>query len=121
MIIGEKSELFWAAFSISFFSSCFAIGKFLKSGPIKLLESKGPLDGYLNYGFIMVFLNVGLTILLKSSVLLAPLLTRLLTPRVVEKTSTLSLFTYWILMNILPQFIFVSTLTKIHIHTLYLV
>ena len=119
MIIGEKSELFWAAFSISFFSSCFAIGKFLKSGPIKLLESKGPLDGYLNYGFIMVFLNVGLTILLKSSVLLSPVLTALFDK--VEKTDTLSLFTYWILMNILPQFIFVSTLTKIHIHTLYLV
>ena len=102
-MIGENKGKFWASFSISFLSSCFAIGKFLKTGPIKLLGSDGPVNGFMTYGFINVFINVGLTILLKGSILLMPMFIE------VQTAETLKIIIIWILINILPQFIFVST------------
>lgn len=103
-MIGENFGKFWASFSISFLSSCFAIGKFLKTGPIKLLGSDGPVNGFMTYGFINVFINVGLTILLKGSILLMPILFI-----EVQTGETLKIIITWILINILPQFTFVST------------
>ena len=100
-MIGENFGKFWASFSISFLSSCFAIGKFLKTGPIKLLGSDGPVNGFMTYGFINVFINVGLTILLKGSILLMAMF--------LQTADTLKIIITWILINILPQFTFVST------------
>ena len=110
-MIGENSGKFWASFSISFLSSCFAIGKFLKTGPIKLLGSDGPVNGFITYGFINIFINVGLTILLKGSILLMPMFIEFYKHGHLEVQTgeTLKIIITWILINILPQFTFVST------------
>ena len=103
IIIGKDSIQFWLTFATSFMSAAFALSKFLKTGPCRLIPDVGRLGGFLEKGFICLQVNVALTILIKGANLAAGLDYR-------QSSGKKWIGITWILLNILPQLIYVSHL-----------
>ena len=104
LIIGKNSIQFWLTFVTSFMSAAFALSKFLKTGPCRLIPDVGRLGGFLERGFICLQVNIALTILIKGANLTAGL-------QVYRQSSENKwIGIYWILLNFLPQLIYVSHL-----------
>ena len=93
--------LFFLTFSSSIISSTLGIVRFLKDGPSPLLSKEGFLGGMCKPGFILLFINVGSTIVLKGVVLMA------FTWTVLDAEMFMSIIV-WSSLNLLPQFLFVS-------------
>ena len=74
----------------------------LKTGPCKLVPNEGRLGGYMNRGFIFLFINISLTILMKG-------LTLAFGSIYLETNDEKNwIAAQWILLNLVPQFFFVS-------------
>ena len=116
LIIGKDSTQFVVTFATSFLSASFALSKFLKTGPCRLVPDVGRLGGLFERGFICLLVNVALTILIKGANLTASLLYSLSTPEYYSGASRSSrsqvkwISIYWVLLNMLPQIIYVSHL-----------
>ena len=106
LIIGKDSAQFVVTFATSFLSAAFALSKFLKTGPCRLVPDVGRLGGFFERGFICLLVNVALTILIKGANLTAGL--RYSQGSKNEGDKWIGI--YWILLNILPQLIYVSHL-----------
>ena len=72
----------------------------LKSGPCKLVPNKGRLGGYMNRGFILLFINIAMTILMKGLPLGLGSIYWMYDKNWLAAS--------WILLNLVPQFSFVS-------------
>jgi hypothetical protein len=90
---------------LSIFSSGFGIAKFMKTGPCKMVpHTSGFLDGFVSLGFPSVMFSIIATFVGKG--LLLPVVAESLTDTgglVVSKVAM------WMALNLLPQFIYVST------------
>ena len=106
LIIGKDSTLFVVTFATSFLSAAFALSKFLKTGPCRLVPDVGRLGGFFERGFICLLVNVALTIFIKGAILYAGLQFSQKSGN--EEAKWISI--YWILLNILPQLNYVSHL-----------
>ena len=106
LIKGKDSTQFWLTLATSSMSAAFAISKFLKTGPCRLVPDVGRLGGFFERGFICLLVNVALTILIKGANLTAGL--RYSQGSKNEGDKWIGI--YWILLNILPQLIYVSHL-----------
>ena len=104
IIIGDDSTQFFITFVSSFMSASFALTKFLKMGPCRLVPNEGRLGGYFERGFICLLVNIALTILMKGANLTNGIL---LKDREII-TDKIWISIYWISLNILPQLIYVS-------------
>ena len=104
LIIGKNSIQFWLTFVTSFMSAAFALSKFLKTGPCRLIPDVGRLGGFLERGFICLQVNIALTILIKGANLTAGLQGN------GQGSEKKWIGIYWILLNFLPQLIYVSHL-----------
>ena len=71
----------------------------LKTGPCKLVPNEGRLGGYMTRGFILLFINIAMTILMKG----LPL--GLVSTYWIDKNWIAA---RWILLNLVPQSFFVS-------------
>ena len=89
-------------------SAAFALSKFLKTGPCRLIPDVGRLGGFLERGFICLQVNVALTILIKGANLTAGL--QGFRSQSSENKGAKWIGIYWILLNILPQLNYVSHL-----------
>ena len=98
-----KGKLFWSTMVLSFVSACFAISKFLKIGPCKLIPSSGILGGYGSKGFLLAFINVKLTYFIKGYYFHCK--TEGFT---LKKVNSFDLISHWALLNVIPQLVFVS-------------
>ena len=114
LIIGKNSTQFWFTFATSFMSATFALSKFLKTGPCRLVSDVGRLGGFFERGFICLLVNITLTILIKGANLTIGLLGDFGTNK--QKTQDKWISIYWILLNILPQLIYVGSF-----YTFYLI
>ena len=103
LIFGKDSTQFWLTFATSSMSAAFALSKFLKTGPCRLVPDVGRLGGFFERGFICLLVNVALTILIKGANLTAGL-------QGDQSSENKWIGIYWILLNILPQLIYVSHL-----------
>ena len=109
LIIGKDSAKFMVTFATSFLSASFALSKFLKTGPCRLVPDVGRLGGFFERGFICLLVNVALTILIKGANLTAGLQgSKSYDDRQNSEKKWIGI--YWILLNILPQLIYVSHL-----------
>ena len=104
LIIGKDSLQFVLTFATSFLSASFALSKFLKTGPCRLVPDVGRLGGFFERGFICLLVNVAVTIFMKG----AGLTTGLQGSQSSENEGAKWIGFYWILLNILPQLIYVS-------------
>ena len=87
-------------------SAAFALSKFLKTGPCRLVPDVGRLGGFFERGFICLLVNIAVTILIKGASLTA----EIFVPEE-EKSQVKWYFSiYWVLINMLPQMIYVSHL-----------
>ena len=105
LIFGKDSTQFWLTFATSSMSAAFALSKFLKTGPCRLVPDVGRLGGFFERGFICLLVNIALTILIKGANLTAEIF--------VQEAQTFQvkwISIYWILINLLPQMIYVSHL-----------
>jgi len=100
LIIGKDSTLFVVTFATSFLSAAFALSKFLKTGPCRLVPDVGRLGGFFERGFVCLLVNVALTILIKGANLTAGL------QGFRNQSRAKWIGIYWILINILPQLIY---------------
>ena len=103
--IGKDSTKFWLTFATSFMSAAFALSKFLKTGPCRLVPDVGRLGGFFERGFFCLLVNIALTILIKGASLTADIF---LPEKYRSQVEWISI--YWILINMLPQMIYVSHL-----------
>ena len=86
----------------SFFVLTFSVAKYLKTGPCRLVPNEGRLGGFFERGFICLLVNIGFTILIK---VVFPAIGIFFGHGIKP---------YWmILLNTLPQFIYVSSLLRI--------
>ena len=114
LIIGKDSLQFVVTLATSFLSASFALSKFLKMGPCRLVPDVGRLGGFLERGFVCLLVNVALTILIKGANLTAGLQgsksyeNKLQDDRQSSEKKWIGI--YWILLNILPQLNYVSHL-----------
>ena len=67
----QTTYLFFASFISSVFCATLGIAKFLKVGPCPLVPDEGFLGGHMNMGYILLFINIGSTILGKGFTLAA--------------------------------------------------
>ena len=102
LIFGKDSTQFWLTFAPSSMSAAFALSKFLKTGPCRLVPDVGLLGGFFERGFVCLLVNIALTILIKGANLTAGLQG--------ESSEKKWIGIYWILLNILPQLNYVSHL-----------
>ena len=95
---------FWISFSISLFTATFGIAKTFKIGSCRLVPNEGIFGGFFQLGFILLFINIAFTFLAKGLLLGYSIL--------MLGTLSTSTFTqiigFWIGLNVLPQFLFVS-------------
>ena len=63
--------LFFASFISSVFCATLGIAKFLKVGPCPLVPDEGFLGGHVYMGYVLLFINIGSTILGKGFTLAA--------------------------------------------------
>ena len=75
----------------------------LITGPCKLVPNEGRLGGYMTRGFILLFINISMTILMKGLPLALGTNVSNISPD--EKNWQAA---SWILLNLVPQFCFVS-------------
>ena len=75
----------------------------LKTGPCKLVPNEGRLGGYMTRGFMLLFINISLTILMKGLPLALGS-----DGGGVSKYDKNWIAASWILLNLVPQFSFVS-------------
>ena len=108
LIFGKDATQFWLTFATSSMSAAFALSKFLKTGPCRLVPDVGRLGGFFERGFICLLVNVALTILIKAANLTAVL--QGFRSQSSENKGTKWIGIYWILLNILPQLNYVSHL-----------
>ena len=94
---------------LSFASACFAISKFLKIGPCKLIPSCGILGGYCSKGFLLVFINVVLTYFIKGYYFQCKT-----DGFTLKRVNSFNLISHWALLNVIPQLVFVS---NVYYHT----
>ena len=66
VIFGGDTTLFWVTFGTSILSASKGIATLLKEGPCKLVPNQGVLGGYGQIGFILVFVNIAVTLLGKG-------------------------------------------------------
>ena len=68
LIVGDgfSTILFWATFTSSLFSASFAMANFLKRGPCRLVKNEGCLGGFMERGFVYLFINIVATIMMKG-------------------------------------------------------
>ena len=102
VIYGGDATWFWVTFSTSIVSAAKGIATLLKEGPCKLVPNQGLLGGYGLIGFILLFFNVGITLIGKGSTLLGVTAD--------PSKSQLSMIVAWACFTFLPSLIFVSFL-----------
>ena len=83
----------------SLLSASYALAKFLMTGPIRLVPNRGRLGGHLERGFIFLFTNILLTMLMKG-------INLGIGSSFWGTTDKNWNAVYWILMNLIPQFLF---------------
>ena len=88
------------------FSAVFGIAKFLKTGPCRLVPSKGIFGGYLQLGFLLVLLNIGCTLLSKGLLLGFSGIVSVFSPK--SEFPFLYVLGLWIGLKVMPEFIYVS-------------
>ena len=66
VIFGGDATWFWVTFSTSIVSAAKGIATLLKEGPCKLVPNQGLMGGYGLIGFILLFFNVGITLIGKG-------------------------------------------------------
>ena len=103
----QESILFLVGFSTSVMSATFGLAKFFKDGPCKFLPTEGFLLGYGQLGFILVLLNIMITIFLKGC-----LLALACAPFVNFQLDAVNAVLIWSSLNYLPQTIYVSISVK---------
>ena len=110
LIIGDGSILFWTTFTSSLFSASFAMANFLKRGPCRLVKDQGCLGGFMERGFVYLFINIVATITMKG-LNLAFSLNVLQLSRKTAFVGEEGIYwrpAYWFLFHIMPQFFYVS-------------
>ena len=111
------SQSVFVTLALSIFSGGFGIAKFMKTGPCKMVPStSGFLDGFVSLGFPAVVFSVIATIVGKG--LLLPVVSQ----DVQNWSLSVSKVAMWMALNLLPQFIYVSTISNetIIVHTTYI-
>ena len=105
--------LFWATFTSSLFSASFAMANFLKRGPCRLVKDQGCLGGFMERGFVYLFINIVATIMMKGLNLAFSLNVLGYLPENVIYWRP----AYWFLLHVIPQFFYVSWNELISIST----
>ena len=105
LIIGDgfSTTLFWTTFASSLFSASFAMANFLKRGPCRLVKNEGCLGGFMESGFICLFINIVATIMMKGLNLAFSL--------GILGNGEEGIYwrpAYWFLLHVMPQFFYVS-------------
>ena len=101
LIYHRQTMLFSLTFASSAISAILGIAKFLKVGPCRIVPNEGILGGFGQAGFMLLYINIGSTILSKGFVVSAIGL------RSKFKTSAICT---WIGLNYLPNLLYVSSL-----------
>ena len=57
--------IYFLSYSSSAFSTVFGICNFLKNGPCRILPKDGLFGGYCSLGFLLLFINISLSLLVK--------------------------------------------------------
>ena len=111
LVIGTDTTQFVVTFATSFLSASFALSKFLKTGPCRLVPDVGRLGGFFERGFLCLLVNIAFTILIKGANLTTGLLEHFRPGSSgSSKTQDKWISIYWVLLNMLPQMIYVSHL-----------
>ena len=102
LIVGDgySTILFWTTFTSSLFSASFAMANFLKRGPCRLVKNQGCLGGFMERGFVYLFINIVATIMMKGLILAFTLGE--------WWKDTYWKPAYWFLLHVMPQFFYVS-------------
>ena len=61
--------IFFLTYASSAFSTVFGICNFLKNGPCRILPKDGLFGGYFTLGFLLLFINISLSLLVKCSLI----------------------------------------------------
>ena len=110
LIIGDGLILFWTTFTSSLFSASFAMANFLKRGPCRLVKDQGCLGGFMERGFVYLFINIVATFTMKG-LNLAFSLNVLELSRKTAFVGEEGIYwrpAYWFLFHVMPQFFYVS-------------
>ena len=65
-VLDTQDPLFWVTFVTSVITASFGIARFLKNGPCKLVPSDGPLGGFGQFSFLLLMLNIVLSLCAKG-------------------------------------------------------
>ena len=98
---------FLIIFGSSVFNATFGISKTFKIGCCRLVPNEGILGGFFQLGFIILFINIASTFLLKASLLAYSGFLLVFSSTHTDYTFTQIIF-LWIGLNIIPQFLYVS-------------
>ena len=107
LIVGDgySTVLFWTTFTSSLFSASFAMANFLKRGPCRLVKNQGCLGGFIERGFVYLFINIVATIMMKGLNLAFSLN---IIKGYGEDKDIYWKPAYWCLLHVMPQFFYVS-------------
>ena len=114
-LIGDNLKLFWIAFGSSVFTAAFGIAKVLKVGSCRLVPNEGLLGGYAQLGFILLFINILFTFMTKGLLLGFTGFLFVFSSTSKSAYSLLQIVGIWIGLNVLPQFLYVSIITRINL------
>ena len=62
----ENVSLFFMTYSSSAFSTVLGVSNFLKQGPCRIVPKDGRIGGFCTFGFLLLFLNILLSLLVKG-------------------------------------------------------